>query len=171
MSRVSAEVSDRATLCAAVDRELRRVTSLSVLFSHAVAERLGLHPTDLECLGFLFEEGAVPAGRLAELTGLTTGAVTRLIDRLEQAGYVRREPDPRDRRRVLVRPVRERGPELAHHFEPMGRAMAALYARYSDAELALVLDFARQAAAVAQEQAARLRAAAAPGGRKRRARE
>lgn len=169
MSRVSAEVSDWASLCTAVDGELRRIASLSVLFSHAVAERLGLHPTDLECLGFLFEEGAVPAGRLAELTGLTTGAITRLIDRLERAGYVRREPDPRDRRRVLVRPVRERGPEIARYFEPLGRAMAALYARYSDAELALVLDFVQQAAAAAQEEVARLRAAPAPGGRKRRA--
>jgi DNA-binding MarR family transcriptional regulator len=171
MSRISAEVSDWASLCTAIDCELRRIARLSVLFSHAVAERLGLHPNDLECLGFLFEEGAVPAGRLAELTGLTTGAITRLIDRLEQAGYVRREPDPRDRRRVLVRPVRERGPEIARYFEPLGQAMAALYARYSDAELALVLDFARQAAAVAQEEVARLRAAPAPEGRKRRAME
>src|SRR5919109_4685045 len=91
----------RAALLAALEREMRRMSGQSVLFSHAVAERVGMHPTDLECLGFLADEGPLPAGRLAELTGLTTGAVTRMVDRLERAGYVRREADPRDRRRVI----------------------------------------------------------------------
>ena len=129
-----------------------------MLFSHAVAERLGMHPTDLECLGFLFDEGPAPAGRLAELTGLTTGAVTRMIDRLGRAGYVRREPDPRDRRRVIVRLIPERAREVAALFDPISRAMADLYARYSDEQLALILDFAERAANVGQEQTARLRA-------------
>ena len=120
-----------------------------------------MHSTDLECLGFLFDEGPAPAGRLAELTGLTTGAVTRMIDRLERAGYVRREPDPRDRRRVIVRPLPDRGREVVALFEPMSRAMADLYARYSDEQLALILDFAERAADVGQEQTARLRSAPA----------
>ena len=152
---------ERTGLVDALERELRRGTGQSVAFSHAVAERLGLHATDLECLGFLFDEGPAPAGRLAELSGLTTGAVTRMIDRLERAGFVRREPDPRDRRRVIVRLVPERAHEVAALFEPMSRAMADLYARYSDEQLALLLDFAKRAADVGQEQTARLRAAPA----------
>src|SRR5215218_6896558 len=62
-----------------IDTAMRRMTSQSVLFSHAVAQVLGMHSTDLECLGFLVDEGRVTAGRLADLTGLTTGAATRMI--------------------------------------------------------------------------------------------
>jgi DNA-binding MarR family transcriptional regulator len=153
--------ASRRVLLDALERELRRATGQSVAFSNAVAERLGMHSTDLECLGFLFDEGPAPAGRLAELSGLTTGAVTRMIDRLERAGYVRREPDPRDRRRVIVRLIPERAHEVAALFEPMSRAMADLYAQYSDEQLALILHFAERAANVGQEQTARLRAASA----------
>lgn len=150
--------AERAELLGALEREMRNISGQSVLFSHAVAERVGMHPTDLECLGFLYESGPMPAGRLAEVTGLTTGATTRMVDRLERAGYVRREADGHDRRRVIVRPLLERGPAIATLFAPMQRTMAELYARYSDRELALILDFATRASAVAREQTARLRA-------------
>jgi len=73
----------------------------SVLFRQALADRVGLNATDLACAGILSESGRLTAGRLAEVTGLTTGAV----DRLERAGYVRRTSDPEDRRRVIVEPV------------------------------------------------------------------
>lgn len=142
------------------------MTSQSVLFSHAVAERLGMHPTDLETLGFLYDEGPVPAGRLAELTGLTTGAVTRMIDRLERAGYVRREPDPHDRRRVIVRPLSEQRSKLGPLFEGMRRAMEELCARYSDEQLALILDFVSRADAAGQDQITRLQAEGSPAGRR-----
>ena len=156
----------RVALLAALDRELRRMTSQSVLFSQAVAERLGMHPTDLETLGFLYDEGPVPAGRLAELTGLTTGAVTRMIDRLERAGYVRREPDPRDRRRVIVRPLPERRSKIGPLFKGMRRAMEELCAHYSDEQLALILDFMTRGDAAGQDQIARLQAEGSPAGRR-----
>lgn len=152
----------RAALLAALERELRQLSAQKVLFSHAVAERLGMHQTDLECLGFLYDEGPVPAGRLAALTGLTTGAVTRMVDRLERAGYVQREPDPRDRRQVIVRAVPERLAEVIPLFEGMRQAMRKLFARYSDEELALILDFATRASATGQEEIARLRAERTP---------
>jgi DNA-binding MarR family transcriptional regulator len=157
--------SERDALLTGLTRELRRVSGQSVLFSHAVADRLGMHPTDLECLGFLAEEGPVPAGRLAELTGLTTGAVTRMIDRLERAGYVRREADPRDRRRVIVRALPERAREIAPLFEGMDRAMTGLCAGYSDEQLAVILDFINRAGALAQEENARLQTAGPDAGR------
>ena len=75
----------------AVKEQLARNGALSVLFSEAVAERAGINATDLESLDFLRREGPMTAGRLAELTGLSTGgAITALIDRLEKAGFVRR---------------------------------------------------------------------------------
>ena len=98
------ELPSRRAASQAMIRAGRSVGNASAMLNHAVAERLGLDPTAWECLTLLFEQGPVTAGRLAELTGLTTGAVTGLVDRLEGAGYVRRERDPKDRRRVIVTP-------------------------------------------------------------------
>ncbi|MGH2367355.1 MAG: MarR family transcriptional regulator [Chloroflexota bacterium] len=161
MSRGRSQQAERAGVSDALDRELRKMSGQSVLFSQAIAERVGMHSTDLESLDLLQDEGPMTAGRLAELTGLTTGAVTRMIDRLERAGYVRRESDPQDRRRVIIRLSSERASELAPHFESMQRAMNELYDRYSDQELATILDFATRASAASQAEIARLRAAAA----------
>ena len=158
MSRHSVRSLGRAELLAALDREMRTISAQSVLFSQAAADRLGLNPTDLECLDLLQLHGPLPAGRLAELTGLTTGAITGVVDRLERVGYVRRERDPHDRRKVIVQPVRARAAEAAPIFEPMGQAMAELFARYTDDELALILDFARRANVITLDQIARLRA-------------
>src|SRR4051794_32053548 len=92
----------------------------TVLYTQAVADQLGLNLTDLSCTGILSAEGPITAGRLAELTGLTTGAITGVIDRLERAGYVRRESDPNDRRRVVVTLVGEKvAAEVAPAFVPM----------------------------------------------------
>src|SRR3954471_7025134 len=89
-------------------RSLRRVNLQGQFFGQTVAIRFGLTESDVEALEVLIDTGAATAGRLSELMGLTTGAVTRVIDRLEQAGYVRRVPDPADRRRVIVQPVPEK---------------------------------------------------------------
>lgn len=125
------------------------------MLSQAVAGRLGLSPTDLETMEIL-SAGPVTAGRLAELTGLTTGAITGVVDRLERAGYVRRERDTDDRRRVIVRLLPERARRLERMFEPVARAMADLHGRYSDAELTLFLDYVRRANAIGHEQTARI---------------
>src|SRR5918997_2875361 len=88
---------------------MQKLIAEVVLFNQAVADRLGMNPTDLQCLNMLLEAGPVAAGRLAEETGLTTGAVTGVIDRLERAGYAWRERDPKDKRRVAVHPPPGRG--------------------------------------------------------------
>ena len=86
--------------------ESRRYLASYVLFNQAMADQVGLHPTDLQCINLLtIEPGPFTTGRIAELTGLTSGSATRLVDRLERAGYVTRERDAADRRRVLVVPV------------------------------------------------------------------
>src|ERR1700734_2618292 len=93
----------RQQLMAALDRAMRDASGQGVMYSAVVAERLGINSTDLECLDHVVLRGPISAGALAEATGLTTGAITGVIDRLERAGFARREPDPEDRRKVLVR--------------------------------------------------------------------
>ena len=136
----------------------------TVAFTQAAAERLGLNAPDLGYLGAIAQEEPLTAGRLAELTGLTTGAITGVIDRLEKAGYVRRAPDSRDRRRVIVEPVLETAlRDVAPLFEPMGRDWEEWLAGYSDEQLAFVVDFLTRAIELAQRHIARLRETAPPG--------
>ncbi len=147
----------RRELLGALRRALRMTSAQSVLLSQAAADRLGLNSTDMECLDLLNLSGPVPAGRLAELTGLTTGAITGVIDRLEQASYVRREPDPTDRRRVIVRPIVERQVEAEEAFAPLAQATDALLERFTDDELAVLLRFLTEANSMVLEQITRLR--------------
>src|SRR5262245_217454 len=86
------------------------------LLHHAIAEQLGLNPTDHKCLEQLCQRGSGTAGEMAEWTGLTTGAITGVIDRLAERGFVRRQPHPTDRRKIVVVPVPERLPEIGALF-------------------------------------------------------
>jgi DNA-binding MarR family transcriptional regulator len=140
----------------ALEQALREVSGVGVLFSQAAAERLGLNSTDLECLGVIAAAPAT-AGELAQATGLTTGAITGVIDRLERSGYAIREHDSRDRRKVYVR-ARPEGLQRAQPiFEPMRRASAEALSRYSDGELALILDFLTRAHAASVKVVSALR--------------
>lgn len=157
---MSSDASERAELLDATMREFRAASGEGVLLAQAIAERLGLTITDLECLGFLEDLGRVPAGRLAEATGLTTGAITGVVDRLERAGYVRRERDPHDRRRVIVERVPERvDRDVGSLYASMATAHLRLFDRYSDDELRLLLDTASRSRAIMHEEVAKLRAA------------
>src|SRR6185369_16036553 len=97
----------RAALMQELEHAARRSSAQGVVFSQAVANSVGISSSDLECLDFLNLEGRVTAGRLAEVTGLTTGAITGVVDRLEKAGLVRRERDADDRRKVFITTVPE----------------------------------------------------------------
>jgi DNA-binding MarR family transcriptional regulator len=148
---------DRAELMEALSIAGRRISTYTVLFSQAVAERVGLNATDMECGDILNWTGPIAAGRLAELSGLTTGAVTGVIDRLERAGFVRREKDPNDRRRVIVQPLLERYNEVLPLYEGMIRTMDEFTARYTEQELAVLLDFTTRMGDVLFDQAVKLR--------------
>jgi DNA-binding MarR family transcriptional regulator len=109
----------------------------------AVAELLGVNRTDVLCLDILARLGTVPAGRLAEESRLTTGAITAVLDRLEQAGYVRRLDDPADRRRVLVETT-DRFRELAEHaWGPVAEELLASGSRLTREQLDGIREFLR----------------------------
>ena len=91
-----------------LEREVRRMLAGAILFNQKVAEELKLNVTDLQCLNLLDLQGELTPGELARCCGLTTGGATVVLDRLEKAGYLRREANPRDRRSLLIRPVEAR---------------------------------------------------------------
>src|SRR5579871_5186401 len=124
---------------------MRRSTAQGAMFAKTVADRAGISASDMDCMDFLNLEGRMTAGRLAELTGLTTGAITGVVDRMEKAGFVRRERDDSDRRKVFIAPVPERLAEIGRFYVLMQRAMQELSDRYTDAELKLLLRFATEA--------------------------
>jgi DNA-binding MarR family transcriptional regulator len=134
----------RAALMQELEHAMRRSSAQGAIFGQTIANHVGISNSDMECLDFLILEGRVTAGRLAELTGLTTGAITGVVDRLEQAGMVRRERDADDRRKVFVAAVPENIAKVGRFYEHMQRAMLKVWDGYSDAELRLLLRFATQ---------------------------
>ncbi len=136
---------------------VRRMGAQSVIVSQTVAARFGLNTTDLECLDLIQLQGEASAGQLAAATGLTSGAVTALMDRLERAGYVERLDDPADRRRVLVRIRPGSIGEIAKVYEPMQKRMFALWSQYSADELAVIEDFLDRSLELSVECVADLR--------------
>jgi DNA-binding PadR family transcriptional regulator len=133
------------------------MSTRSVLLHTAVADKLGLNPSDHKCADLIHGQGEpLSAGRLAELTGLSTGAITGVLDRLEVAGFVTRTEDPNDRRRVLVRYTPEHAPDLRPFFLPLRQAMWDCCERYSNEQLDVIIDFMRSTASVIDEQVARL---------------
>ena len=137
----------------------REMSTETVMFHQAVADELGLYITDHKCMDIIHRFGAMPAGRLGEMTGLTTGAITGMIDRLEKAGYVRRTNDPKDRRRTIVEPVRNKKLEkkLETIFTPFHEKIHKLLSSYSASELAFLLDVLTKSIELTREESKRLR--------------
>jgi DNA-binding MarR family transcriptional regulator len=146
------------TIQAIIDKR-REMSTETIMFHQAVADVLGLYITDHKCLDLIRHYGAMPAGRLADLTGLTTGAVTGIIDRLEKAGYVRRVNDPKDRRRTIVEPTRNKKLErkIEAIFMPLHERMRKLLSSYSDSELAFLLDVLTKSVELTHEESKKLR--------------
>jgi DNA-binding transcriptional ArsR family regulator len=137
---------------------MRRNGSIMQLLGQVSAERIGVNVTDLNCLNIVALTGPMTAGELARATGLTTASITGVLDRLEEGGFVRRERDPKDRRRVIVN--LKPGPglqEIGPTFGPLVKAWRAVAASYSDEELRLLLDFQRRFEDIVRDQLARLR--------------
>jgi DNA-binding MarR family transcriptional regulator len=152
-------MNKREEIIQAIIEKRREMSTETIMFHQGVADVLGLHITDHKCLDFIRQYGAMPAGRLAELTGLTTGAVTGIIDRLEKAGYVRRANDPKDRRRTIVEPTQNKKWErkIEAIFIPLHERMRKLLSSYSDIELAFLLDVLTKSIELTREESKKLR--------------
>lgn len=131
----------------------RELGARGILFHQAVASLVGVSATDLKCLDYVDRVGDVTAGDLARLTGLTTGAITAAIDRLEKVGLARRERSEVDRRKVFIRlcqsPAMAR---IAPFYEALGRESAQMITRYSMSELEIIKDFCERCIEIMRRQ-------------------
>jgi DNA-binding MarR family transcriptional regulator len=135
---------------------LRCSSATGVLHGQSVARRVGVNSTDLECLDLILMSGPSTAGEIARHTGLTSGAVTGLIDRLERLGLVERTADPADRRKVLVRVREDKIGPIAALYTPLEKSMQALLAGYSREELKILIDFAEKSGELLQARVSEL---------------
>jgi len=148
-----AELTERLMLA------LRRSSAAGVLHGQTIARRAGINATDMECLDLIIMGGPATAGEIGRRTGLSSGAVTGLIDRLEKLGLVERTADPNDRRKVLVKVREDRIGPIARPFEPLAKRMQALLASYSRDELKVLLDFSERAAQILLARVAEIESA------------
>ena len=140
-----------------VGRLARQHSTAVVLFHHAVAERLGLGPTDHKCLDLLRERGAMAGSDLGAITGLTSGAITGVVARLERAGYVRRDPDPHDGRKQILHLALARSPIQAV-IDPLRKDVAAVLKKFDTHQLTAIAEFLARTTELVYRHAARLRA-------------
>lgn len=110
------------------------------LFRNAMDEWAGLNTTDMECLRLLFQKGLASPSELARHTGLTSGATTAMLDRLEKVGLIERQPNPKDRRGTLIVPAKASAKKVASWFESARKAQDELISSYSTSELEIIVD-------------------------------
>jgi DNA-binding MarR family transcriptional regulator len=139
----------------------RRVSTQTVFLHQAIAQSFGLNATDTKCVDLILSHPAesVTAGQLSAMTGLTTGAITHILDRLEKRQVIERVRDTRDRRRIFLRVNPQSLEPLMPQYEAIGRAYTDLAAQYSDGELQLICDYMEKASLVAEQQLATMSAA------------
>lgn len=125
-----------------LSQAIQQAGTLTVLHTNAVANRVGLSATEFESMDLINRCQPISAGKLAFKCGLTTGAITGIIDRLERAGFVRRRHDPRDRRRVLLEPIAdtEKLQRIHELYQPISEAFEELANQYTEEQLQFLVD-------------------------------
>ena len=157
-SYVGGMADRRKRLIGTLADESRRYMAAYVLFNQAVADRLGMHPTDVQCFSLLTAEpGPVSAKRVGELAGLTTGATSRLLDRLERDGLVSRTSDAEDRRRVLVAATPEGVAKVSAVWDELEPAWRALFSDLSEEDLSVLVEHMRRVTEFSHRQIELLR--------------
>lgn len=141
-----------------LEQAVRQTTGQTSMMSEAISRRFGLSSSDLECLDLVCAHGELTAGQLADSSGLSTGAITGVIDRLERAGYVSRERDPEDRRRVVVAVQPLADEQIGPCYEQLQQDFFRLCSDYSDEQLAMLEDFFRRCSRLGAETLLRMRA-------------
>jgi DNA-binding MarR family transcriptional regulator len=155
---MSSAADRRAELVERVRRAFGRNSLATELVNTAVAERLGLNLTDFNALMMLGDRGPMAASQIAEAMGLSSGAVTGVIDRLERAGWVVRENDPNDRRRVVVRAAMERKEEVEELYRPMTEEGFSKMTDASEEKIEFIIGFLDSTSELFERHAARLAA-------------
>ncbi len=135
-----------ANLLRSIEHEVRRFIAAAILTNERIARQLGLNGTDLQCLNLLDLRGSATPGELARCCSLTTGGVTVVLDRLEWAGYIRRERSSRDRRSTIVRLTSAKAAMLHRIYRSYGDDLKQVLLGYKKRELELIVDFLRQTA-------------------------
>lgn len=159
MSTVGSEPpSNRAESVRRLQAGLRRLTRVLDRLNDAVGSQVELLPADLEVLDLLDREGPMSPRHVTDRTGVHPATLTGILDRLERGGWVRRSPDPTDRRRVVLEAVTDRGGELLRLYSPMNKALTSLAADYQPNELAAIIDFLERAADAGERSAEQVRA-------------
>lgn len=144
---MSSNKNIKTELTEKVKEELKENSKWAIMLHQTIADTLKLNITDHKCLDFINRADGVTAGQLTEFTGLTGGAVTALIDRLEKSGYVIRDKDPNDRRRVIIRSVTNNdssenmSTRLQEIFSSLDQGMNERLSIYEESELNLILSF------------------------------
>lgn len=156
--KAHAEVNSLVTLPAPVtpaDRivlEIRNFIASSIFFNAQAAEKVGLGLTDMQMLHVLQLNGPSTPSRLATATGLSSGGVTVALDRLEKAGFIRREPNPADRRSLLIHLLPARLAKLAAIYEGIEAATRRQLATLAPRDLEAVIRFFEALAPVREER-------------------
>jgi DNA-binding MarR family transcriptional regulator len=131
----------------------RELSAIQIMFLQAVADKIGLNITDMRCLNFIHRsDKTISAKDLVSITGLTTGAITGVIDRLEKFGFIRRGSDFSDRRLVIITPVPEKRAEVEMLFNSINRRRHRMVSFMNDRELAIAKDFMEKNMAVLKEE-------------------
>jgi DNA-binding MarR family transcriptional regulator len=131
----------RAELIQTVGTEVRRFLAGGIFLNLKVAEDIGINATDLQCLNVLELQGSATPTELAGWSRLTTGGITVVLDRLEKAGYIRREPNPKDRRSTIIRPVMPAFAKLETIYRSKAEGLAKALSSYNNSELETIVDF------------------------------
>jgi len=143
----------RKQALAELNQMARDIGNINILLVAAIAERIGLSATEFECCSLIQEHGPFTAGELARHCRLTTGGMTGMIDRLQKAGFARREPDPNDRRRVQVRAVYNRAAskKVIAMYKPLQKIFDDIHAAYTPEQLDFLVDYNRKLLNMLQE--------------------
>lgn len=146
LTTVRIDTPAREAMVAELDKAVQDNGNTNVLMVHAIAQHVGLSAAEFECASLIQDYGPFTAGELAKRCHITTGGMTGMIDRLERRGFVKREADPNDRRRVLVRAIEneEARCKVQSLYGPLQRAFNELIDSYNDEELAVIVSFMRK---------------------------
>jgi DNA-binding MarR family transcriptional regulator len=153
---------DRAALLEKLWALGRTMSTQTVFLHQAIAQTIGLNATDTKCVDLILQsrDGALTAGQLSDMSGLTSGAITHILDRLEKRNFIERRRDTADRRKVYVRVRLESIASVIPRYEAIGQAYLALAEQYDDEDLRLICDYLEKTSAMSQCELAKLTAAA-----------